>query len=100
SRASRELRFCRTCYGHLAGQMGVAVTGALLERDYIRPADDRQFKLTPAGAAWFETIGLDTATIKPARRGLARQCMDWTERRPHLAGPLGVQLTNRLCAQG
>lgn len=45
-------------------------------------------------------MGLDVTKIKPTRRGLARQCLDWTERQHHLAGPLGVQFTNLLCDKG
>ena len=95
-----KLRFCRRCYDHLAGQVGVAMTRALQDRDYIRPAAEKQFIVTPAGMQWFAGIGLDVAAIVPTRRGLARQCLDWTERSHHLAGPLGVQLMARLCAQG
>jgi hypothetical protein len=56
--------------------------------------------VTPAGVAWFGGVGLDVRALKPTRRGLARQCLDWTERRHHLAGPLGVQLLSVLCAKG
>jgi hypothetical protein len=45
-------------------------------------------------------MGLDVAALKPTRRGLARQCLDWTERRHHLAGPLGVAFMTQLCAKG
>jgi DNA-binding transcriptional ArsR family regulator len=96
----RRLRFCRCCYDHLAGQIGVAVTRSLQEHGYIRPAADKQFEVTPAGAAWFSGVGLDVRALKPTRRGVARQCLDWTERRHHLAGPLGVQFLNVLCAKG
>ncbi len=56
--------------------------------------------MTPAGALWFAGIGLDVAALRPTRRGLARQCLDWTERTHHLARPLGVGLTRVLCASG
>jgi hypothetical protein len=45
-------------------------------------------------------MGLDVANLQPSRRGPARQCLDWTEREHHLAGPLGVQLMSLLCAKG
>lgn len=96
----KELRFARRCYDHLAGQVGVAVTQALQERGFIVPAPDKRFDPTPAGIAWFGGIGLDVAALKPTRRGLARQCLDWTERTHHLAGPLGVQFLSVLCARG
>jgi DNA-binding transcriptional ArsR family regulator len=97
---ARELRFARCCYDHLAGQLGVAVTAALVEHDYLRPAADKQFEVTEAGAAWFGNIGVDVASLKPTRRGLARQCLDWTERTHHLAGPLGVQFMSMMCENG
>lgn len=96
----RQLRFCRCCYDHLAGQVGVAVTRGLQERGYILPAADKQFDVTPTGIEWFNSIGLDVRGLKPTRRGLARQCLDWTERTHHLAGPLGVQFLKVLCASG
>jgi DNA-binding transcriptional ArsR family regulator len=97
---ARQLRFCRCCYDHLAGQVGVAVAGAMVARDYLRPAPDKQFEVTPAGADWFGALGLDLCAIRPTKRGLARQCLDWTERTHHLAGPLGVELMAALCRLG
>lgn len=99
-RQGRELRFCRCCYDHLAGQVGVAVTRGLQERGYLEPAPEKRFAVTPAGRAWFAGIGLDVDAVRPTRRGLARQCLDWTERSHHLAGPLGVELLHALCARG
>ena len=100
NRAAQELRFARCCYDHLAGQLGVAVTQALQQRQLIVAGADKQFELSAAGSAWFAAIGVDVAAIKPTRHGLARQCLDWTERSHHLAGPLGVQLMRALCAAG
>lgn len=100
SREARELQFARCCYDHLAGSLGVAVTQALQDRALVVATDDKQFDVTPAGVEWFRAMGLDVAALKPTRRGLARQCLDWTERRHHLAGPLGVELMSRLCAMG
>jgi DNA-binding transcriptional ArsR family regulator len=95
----RELRFARCCYDHLAGQMGVAVTEGLQERGFIVLAPEKLFNVTLSGVEWFGSIGLDVAALKPTRRGLARQCLDWTERTHHLAGPLGVQFMTVLCAR-
>ncbi|MFT4433349.1 ArsR/SmtB family transcription factor [Caballeronia sp. 15715] len=100
SREARELQFARCCYDHLAGSLGVAVTQALQDRALVVATDDKQFDVTPVGVEWFRAMGLDVAALKPTRRGLARQCLDWTERRHHLAGPLGVELMSRLCAMG
>lgn len=97
---AQKLRFARCCYDHLAGQIGVAVTQCLMERGYLALGEARRLAVTPAGAAWFGTLGLDVAALKAGRHGIARQCLDWTERQHHLAGPLGVQFLSLLCAKG
>ncbi|MFJ8362628.1 ArsR/SmtB family transcription factor [Streptomyces sp. NPDC093984] len=78
----------RTCYDHLAGRLGIAVTDALTERGLLR--QDTGFALTDAGLAWFDTAGI--RLDRKGRRPLARACLDWTERRPHLAGVAGAAL--------
>lgn len=100
TREAQNLRFARCCYDHLAGRLGVAVTRGLEERSLLVAAADKRFEVTAAGAEWFAGMGLDIAKIKPTRRGLARQCLDWTERQHHLAGPLGVQFMRLLGANG
>jgi len=100
SREGSNLRFARRCYDHLAGQLGVAVASGLQERGFVVPAADKQLVVTPSGMQWFGAMGLDVTALKPSRRGLARQCLDWTERRYHLAGPLGVQFMAVLCSSG
>lgn len=100
TRDAKKLQFARCCYDHLAGRVGVAVTGGMLGRGYLVVADDKQFAVTPHGADWCAHIGVDIADVKKSRRGLARQCLDWTEREHHLGGPLGVRLLKSFCAQG
>lgn len=100
TRDAQKLRFARCCYDHLAGRVGIAVTHGLLEKGFLIAAERKRFELTAAGAEWFDRMGMNTASIKPTRYGLARQCLDWTERQHHLAGPLGVHLTNLLFAEG
>ena len=78
----------RTCYDHLAGRLGIAVTDALTVRGLLR--QDTGFALTDAGVRWFGATGIP---LDPkGRRPLARGCLDWTERRPHLAGLAGAAL--------
>ena len=96
----RQLRFCRYCYDHLAGQIGVAITQALQKRGYILPAANKQYDITPVGVEWFGSVGLDVRALTPTQHGLARQCLDWTERTHHLAGPLGTRFMDVLCASG
>jgi DNA-binding transcriptional ArsR family regulator len=79
----------RTCYGHLAGRLGVGITDALLDRGLVE-REGEVFLLTEPGAAFFVDLGIR----RPPRAG--RSCNDWSERRPHLAGKLGVALTKRL----
>ncbi|MGW2702189.1 ArsR/SmtB family transcription factor [Streptomyces sp. NPDC001340] len=78
----------RTCYDHLAGRLGIAVTDALTSRGLLR--QDNGFALTDAGVEWFGTTGI--SLDRSTRRPLARACLDWTERRPHLAGVAGAAL--------
>ncbi|MER6565817.1 winged helix-turn-helix domain-containing protein [Streptomyces sp. NPDC001093] len=78
----------RTCYDHLAGRLGIAVTDALTLRGLLR--QDTGFALTDAGVEWFRTAGIPLDVS--SRRPLARTCLDWTERRPHLAGAAGAAL--------
>lgn len=100
SREAQSLQFARCCYDHLAGRVGVAITHALQARGHLVALADKQFDVTPAGLVWFDQMGMNVGMLKPTRRGLARQCLDWTERQYHLAGPLGVQFMALLCAKG
>ncbi|OEC94678.1 helix-turn-helix transcriptional regulator [Rhizobium sp. YK2] len=100
TRDAQKLRFARCCYDHLAGRVGIALTHGLVEEGFLVAAEKKRFELTPDGAKWFDRMGMNTASIRPTRHGLARQCLDWTEREHHLAGPLGVHLTNFLFAKG
>jgi len=97
---ARRLREARTCYDHLAGRLGVALADAF-EREGLIVADGAErYRLTPEGAARLAALGVDLAGIKAGPRGLARPCLDWTERRRHLAGPLAARLLTRLFALG
>jgi DNA-binding transcriptional ArsR family regulator len=97
---ARRLREARTCYDHLAGRLGVALADALERGALIEPDGPERYRLTTAGAARFAALGVDLSGIKAGRRGLARPCLDWTERRRHLAGPLAARLLARLFELG
>ncbi|GIG91468.1 ArsR/SmtB family transcription factor [Plantactinospora endophytica] len=89
--ADAALRRGRTCYDHLAGQLGVAVTDAMTGAGLLDQSGG--FALTPAGLAWFtDTLGVHPEALRPGSRPLARGCLDWTERRQHLAGTAGAKL--------
>jgi DNA-binding transcriptional ArsR family regulator len=94
---ARALRHARACYGHLAGQLGVALAQALEAQDLLRPTGPKAYAVTPAGLAWFAALGVE---VGGGAGGGARRCLDWTERRHHLAGPVGVKLMARLVALG
>lgn len=93
------LRHARSCYDHLAGEAGVALTDALIARGALQATD--------AGLAVHESklwsdLRLNIADVRAAagRRPLARPCLDWTERRPHLAGALGAAVLQSLHRSG
>ena len=95
------IEYARTCYAHLAGWLGVAITDALQRKGYLAPARGRAFAVSDSGREWFEELKI----VLPSSPGvsdfkLARKCPDWTERRPHLAGPLGAALYKRFSELG
>jgi DNA-binding transcriptional ArsR family regulator len=98
-RAAREdeaMRLARTCYDHLAGQLGVAVHDALVERGALSAG----YGLTPSGEELMLALGVAVDRARAARREFARPCLDYTQRRPHLAGALGAALCVRLVELG
>ncbi|MZD04555.1 metalloregulator ArsR/SmtB family transcription factor [Streptomyces sp. SID5785] len=86
----------RTCYDHLAGRLGITLTDAMAERGLLRV--DAGFALTDAGLSWFRGLGVPLGG--GGRRPLVRRCLDWTERRPHLAGAAGAALCGHALAAG
>ena len=92
---ARNLRWARMCYDHLGGAVGVAITEALLDRGLILDRDGG-FQLGDGGPAGFGELGLDVSHLERRTRPLLRPCMDWSERRYHLAGSLGAALTTTM----
>lgn len=92
----RRLSAARTCYDHLAGRLGVAVLDAMTHRGLVDRASG--IALTPAGERWFDELGVDVDELRARRRTLLRECLDWTERQPHLAGSLGAAACERFLA--
>lgn len=91
------LRAARTCYDHLAGRLGVALADTLLRHAVIvAQPQDGTWTLSDSGVTWFDAVGLQVATLQRGHRPLIRQCLDWSERRPHLAGTLGSELLDQL----
>lgn len=89
-----NLRRARMCYDHLAGTAGVAVSDALVVRRFLTE-HDRGYRVTAEGAMAFGEFGVDVERLAGGDRSLARRCMDWSERRYHLAGSLGAALTSK-----
>jgi len=87
--AARRLKNARTCYSHLAGRLGVALADALIAERWLED-DGRRYRLTPAGTRSLCALGIDVV-VRDAPAP-ARRCLDWTERRPHVAGPVGTAL--------
>ncbi|WP_436496538.1 ArsR/SmtB family transcription factor [Actinokineospora sp. HUAS TT18] len=93
--ADRAMAAARTCYDHLAGTLGVALTDAMADRRLLdRDAD---LALTAQGVEWLvRELGVDPGALRSRTRPTARACLDWTERRPHLAGAAGAALCTAL----
>jgi DNA-binding transcriptional ArsR family regulator len=93
--ANAALARGRTCYDHFAGRLGVAITDAMTSAGLLD--QDNGFALTDAGRGWLaDELGTDPAKQRTGRRPLARECLDWTERRSHLAGVAGAEIC-RFC---
>jgi DNA-binding transcriptional ArsR family regulator len=88
------LRAARTCYDHLAGRLGVALADALSAGGHLE-LDEDGGRVTPQGEALLAAFGVDPAPAARSRRCLCRPCLDWSERRPHLAGLLGARIADR-----
>lgn len=93
-----RLRIARCCYGHLAGQLGVLVFDSL-QRAGCLASTSSGFELTGAGRAWLEGLGMNPSQPK-GRRRFAYRCLDWSERRDHLAGQLADELYQHFTAKG
>jgi DNA-binding transcriptional ArsR family regulator len=95
----KALQRARTCYDHVAGQLGVALADAFEQHQLITPVDSG-WVLTGAGERRLGAFGVDVGALHGKRRPLLRPCLDWTERRPHMAGMLGQALAGRLLDLG
>ncbi|MCW5693520.1 MAG: helix-turn-helix transcriptional regulator [Pseudolabrys sp.] len=97
----KALRAARTCYDHLAGHLGVALADSLIANRQIELTADAGL-VTSRGVTLFDKLGIDVAPRKPGSpaRMLCRPCLDWSERRPHLAGALGAALCTHCLEAG
>ncbi|MGF6253407.1 ArsR/SmtB family transcription factor [Ensifer sp. LBL] len=93
------LRKARVCYNHLAGDYGVRMYDSLIAEKQIEVTGD-DLALTPDGQSRIETLGIDYTALKKSRRPICRTCLDWSERRSHLAGSLGEALLTLFIDKG
>jgi DNA-binding transcriptional ArsR family regulator len=96
---TKALHYARTCYDHIAGEIGVALTRVFIDLGWIVP-QDREYTVTSLGMDGFQSFGIDVSRLHKGRRIFARQCLDWSERRHHIAGVLGTAITSRLFELG
>ena len=93
------MRKARICYDHLAGELSVQIYDSLLRREAFSPGSDG-LTLTASGQRFFIRAGIDVAAARLQRRSFCRACLDWSERRHHLAGALGAALLQRVVTLG
>jgi len=83
-----ELRKTRVCYDHMAGELGVSLFDALLKQNFLID-DHGSIAVTERGTTHFDKLGASISELKKLKRPLCKSCLDWSERRHHLAGSLG-----------
>jgi DNA-binding transcriptional ArsR family regulator len=94
---AQAIRFARTCYDHLAGILGTSLMDAMLEQELIaHDAVACDYRLTERGEGQLSDFGIELGALRARRRPLIRGCVDWSERRHHLAGGLGAALAERM----
>jgi DNA-binding transcriptional ArsR family regulator len=93
------LREARVCYNHLAGQMATRLYDHMIRRQYLELAPEG-LTLTDAGLSFVAEMGIDTERLSAQRGPLCRECLDWSERRSHLAGSLGRAMLARIIESG
>lgn len=96
---SKAMNTARMCYDHLAGFIGVAIADELLRRGTLARRD-RAYVVTKRGHSWLFDFGIDVDSVAASKRKFATQCLDWSERRPHVGGALGASLADRMLDAG
>ena len=97
-----SLRRARSCYDHMAGALAVALYDQFLHEGWLRPDPDSTssaYELSDIGQKKLEQIGFDISRVRSLRRRFAYACIDWSERRPHIAGALGAAILKHAVAK-
>jgi DNA-binding transcriptional ArsR family regulator len=94
-----ELRYARSCYDHLAGNLAVKIFDDLMAK-HVLDRRDETLDLTPGGKRFFAKRGIEIDALARGHRPLCRTCLDWSERRSHLAGQLGAAIFEAILARG
>lgn len=94
SKLENKWRRARTCYDHLAGQLGVGIAEKMCTHGHLVLSDEGG-DLTPAGDKLLSKLGVDLDKARVGKRVFCRPCLDWTERRPHLGGAIGAAIAER-----
>jgi len=94
--ADQALCYARTCYDHLAGELAVRLAVAFERGGLIVPRGQRDYELSGRGEAFLDKWEIDAGALRGGKRHFARRCLDWTERRDHLAGALGAAICQKL----
>jgi DNA-binding transcriptional ArsR family regulator len=92
------IKYCRTCYDHLAGKVGVMINESLIKKGFLKSAHNA-YELTVSGEKFFDKLEIDISSLKSMRRPFARPCLDWSERKHHLAGALGAALLEKMLSE-
>jgi len=92
---NEDLRKARICYDHLAGELGVMLFDGSKARGYICETGD-EVELTSKGSSFFAGLGIDGERLSAPRRPVCKCCLDWSERRMHMAGQLGAAVLDHL----
>ncbi len=98
--SDQVLRHARTCYDHLAGELAVRLMDMFEDDGLLLPSGERDYELTRRGEMFFTKWEIDVGDLRQSRRHFARRCLDWTERRDHLAGSLGAAICGKFLASG
>ncbi len=100
--AMQPLRHARSCYGHLAGELGVRLCACFIERGWVSATADAnlEYRVTEVGAAQLSIFGVAETVARPQTQRSLYGCVDWSERRDHFAGPVAVALLEQFITRG